>query len=84
MWKIGRGGLTGYRTGVGNVKDRAGAGRRDKEPEWEMRKTERGQVDGIKNRSGKCEGSGRGGGPTVVWKEFFLKKTKNINQTLLK
>jgi hypothetical protein len=32
----------------------------------------------IKNRQGE------GGGPTVVWKEKFKKKIKNINQTLLK
>jgi hypothetical protein len=32
----------------------------------------------------KCKESGRGGGPTVVWKEKFFLKIKNMNQTLLK
>jgi len=48
---------------VGNVKDEkdgAGGARWVKESEWEMRRTERGGVDGVKNQSGKCEGLGRG------------------------
>jgi hypothetical protein len=40
----GRGGSTGLKTGVGNVKDR-----RVKEPEWEMRRTGRGGLDRLKN-----------------------------------
>jgi len=42
MRRIGRGGSTGERTGVGNAKDRSGGNRRVKEPEWEMRRTSRG------------------------------------------
>jgi len=40
---------------------RTGRGDRQvKEPEWEMRRTGRGGIDGLKNRSGKCEGPARG------------------------
>ncbi len=35
--------------------------RKVKELEWEMRRIERRGLDGLKNRSGKCEGSGEGG-----------------------
>jgi len=42
-------------------------------------------VDGIKNRSGKCEGPGRGGGDQRLFeKKSFFEKPKNINQTFLK
>ncbi len=46
---------------MGNAKARARGGRRVKGPEWEMQRTGRGGVDGLKDRSGKCEGPGGGG-----------------------
>jgi hypothetical protein len=45
-----------------------------KEPEWEMPRTGRGGLDGLKNWSGKCEGPGRGGGD----QRLFEKKTRQL------
>jgi hypothetical protein len=43
------------------------------------------RVDVVKNRSEKCEGPGQQGGDQRLFeKKSFFKKTKNINQTLLK
>ncbi len=65
---------------MGNAKDRAGVGRQGKEPEWEMRRTGRG-VNRVKNRSGKCEGPGRGGGTNGCLKRkvFFLNQKHQPN-----
>jgi hypothetical protein len=52
---------------------------RVKESEWEMRRTGRGEIDGLKNRSGKCEGPGRwggGGDQRLFEKKSFFKKPK--------
>jgi hypothetical protein len=51
--------------------------RRFKEPEWEMRRTGRGGLDRLKNRSEKCEGPRwRGGDQWLFEKKSFFKKPK--------
>jgi hypothetical protein len=51
------------------TKGQAEGARRDKESKWEMRKIERGRVDRIKNRSGKCEGLGERVDKLKNWSE---------------
>jgi hypothetical protein len=79
------GGIDGLKNRSGKCEGLGEGARWVKEPKWEMRRTGRGGVNEVKNRSGKCKGPGRRGGDQRLFeKKSFFKKTKNINQTLLK
>jgi hypothetical protein len=67
---------------VGNVKDQAGDST-SLRIEVKNAKDQAGRVNEIKNRIEKCKGPGDKG-TNDCFKRKFFKKTKNINQTLLK
>jgi hypothetical protein len=73
--------VTDSSTGGG---DQQGGGTGEERPE-ERRGAQAGKDRVRRGREGRAEKDRTGGGePTVVWKEKFFLKTKNMNQTLLK
>jgi hypothetical protein len=83
MRRIGQGGIDELKNQSEKCEGPAGGLDRLKNRSGKCEGPGRG-VNKVKNRIGKCEGPGRGGDQRLFEKNFFLEKTKNMNQTLLK